>query len=54
MDSDAIFLKDLEGGHIQPRLPVKEIQMVTTVSSVLQEMEVIRGMEKRMVSGKMS
>jgi hypothetical protein len=54
MDGDAIFLKDLGGGLRQPLLLVKEIQMVTTVSSILQEMEVVRGMEKRMVSGKMS
>ena len=54
MDGDAIFLKDLGGGHLQPLLLVKQIQMATTVSSILHEMEVVRGMEKRMVSGKTS
>ena len=54
MDGDGIFLKDLGGGHLQPLLLVKQIQMVTTASSILQEMETIVGTEKRMVSGKMS
>ena len=53
MDSDDIFLKDLGGGHLQPLLLVRQIQMVTTASSILQETAVIRGMEKSMVSRKM-
>ena len=51
MDGDAIFLKDLQGGHLQL---VGQIQVETTASFILREITVILlGTAKRMVSGKM-